>query len=99
MNFSYWDLGQQPSGAIVQVDLSGNAANVRLFDSSNYSAFKAGRRATGYGGHATSSPVRLQVPHAGHWYIVVDFGGLAGRSRVSVQVLPGRLPVIPMALL
>jgi hypothetical protein len=94
MEFNYWDLGQQASGAIVQVTLSGNAANVRLFDSSNFSAFKAGRSATGYGGYATTSPVRLQVPRAGHWYVVVDFGGLAGRSRVGVEVLPGRLPAL-----
>ncbi len=47
MNFNSWDLGQQPAGAIVQVTLSGNAANVRLFDGTNFSSFKAGRRATG----------------------------------------------------
>lgn len=92
MNFNYWDLHQQPAGAIVQVTLQGNAANVRLFDSSNCNAFKAGRRATGYGGHATRSPVRLQVPRGGHWYVVVDYGGFAGRGRAAVQVLPGRLP-------
>lgn len=94
MNFNSWDLGQQPRGAIIQVILSGNAANVRLFDSANFGSFKAGRRATGYGGHATRSPVRLQVPRSGHWYAIVDYGGLAGRGRASVQVLPGRLPAL-----
>jgi len=94
MNFNYWDLGQQPAGAIVQITMSGEAANVRLFDSSNYNAFKSGRRATGYGGHATRSPVRLQVPRGGHWYVVIDHGGLPGRSRAAVQVLPGRLPAL-----
>lgn len=94
MNFNYWDLGQQPGGAIVQVTLSGNAANVRLFDSSNYSAFKAGRAATGYGGHTTQSPVRLQVPHAGRWYVVVDYGGFPGRGRAGVEMLPGPLPAL-----
>jgi hypothetical protein len=92
MNFNYWDLRQQPAGAIVEVTLQGNAANVRLFDSSNFNSFKAGRRATGFGGHATRSPVRLQVPRSGHWYLVVDYGGYAGRGRAAVQVLPGRLP-------
>lgn len=72
--------------------LSGNSANVRLFDSANYNAFKSGRSATGYGGHATRSPVRLQVPNSGHWYVVVDYGGLPGGGRAGVQVLPGRLP-------
>jgi Domain of unknown function (DUF1883)/TIR domain len=94
VNFNYWDLGNQPAGAVVQVNLSGNSANVRLFDSSNYAAFKAGRRATGHGGHTTRSPVRLQVPRSGRWYMVVDYGGLPGRGRASVQVLPGRLPAL-----
>jgi hypothetical protein len=94
MNFNYWDLGQQPAGAIVQVTMSGDAANVRLFDSSNYSAFKAGRRATGYGGYATRSPVRLQIPNDGHWYVVIDYGGLPGRGQAGVEVLPGRLPML-----
>jgi Domain of unknown function (DUF1883)/TIR domain len=94
MNFNFWDLGQQPAGAIVQVTMSGDAANVRLFNSSNYSAFKAGRRATGDGGYATHSPVRLQIPNSGHWYVVIDYGGLPGRSRAGVEVLPGHLPVL-----
>ena len=92
MNFNSWDLKHQPCGAIVEVTLSGNAANARLFDSSNFSSFKAGRRATGYGGQATRSPVRLQVPRSGHWYLVIDYGGVRGRGRASVQVLPGALP-------
>ncbi len=93
--FSYWDLGQRrPKGAIVQVTLSGGAANVRLFDGSNYRAFKAGRKAKGYGGLAKRSPVRLEVPRSGHWYVVVDCGDLAGRTRASVEVLPGLLPTL-----
>ncbi|MGH3470090.1 MAG: DUF1883 domain-containing protein [Thermocrispum sp.] len=90
LNFNSWDLGQQPTDAIVQITLSGNAANVRLFDSANYRAFKAGRRASGYGGYARCSPVRLRVPSSGHWHVVGDFGGFPGKS--GVQVLPGRLP-------
>jgi hypothetical protein len=73
MNFNYWDLGQQSAGTFVQVTLSGNAANVRLLDSANYSAFKAGRNARGYGGYATRSPVRLQIPNSGQWYVVIDY--------------------------
>jgi Domain of unknown function (DUF1883) len=47
VNFNYWDLGQQPAGAVVQITLTGSSANVRLFDSSNYRSFKAvGREAT-----------------------------------------------------
>jgi hypothetical protein len=84
MNFNYWDIGRQSAGTIVQVTLSGNSANVRLFDNTNYNAFKSGRSASFYGGHATRSPVRLQVPTSGHWYVVVDYGGLPGRGRAGV---------------
>jgi hypothetical protein len=92
MDAHYWDLGQQPRGAIVEVRLSGNAANVRLLDRSNFSAFKNDRSHRYIGGHTTRSPVRLQVPQSGHWYLSVDYGGYAGRGRASVQVLPGALP-------
>ncbi len=92
MKFQQWDLGQQPRGAIVEVTLRGNAANVRLLDSSAFGAFKSGRRHTYYGGHVTRSPYRVQVPRAGHWYVTVDFGGNAGSSQVGVRVLPGQLP-------
>lgn len=92
MRFNYWDLGQRRRGDIVEVNLSGNAANVRLLDSSNLSAYKGGRRHTAIGGHATRSPARLQIPRSGHWYVAIDYGGLSGRGRASVQVLPGALP-------
>jgi hypothetical protein len=75
MKFSYYDLGNRSGGEIVEVTLSGNAANVFLADSSNFSSYKAGRRYTYFGGHAKRSPVRLQIPRAGHWYLVIDFGG------------------------
>lgn len=92
MQFNYWDLGHQKRGAVVEIQLSGNAANVRLLDSSNYTAFKNGRNARGAGGYVKKSPVHLTVPHSGHWYVTVDYGGLQGRGRASVQVLPGPLP-------
>lgn len=46
MKFQYYDLGHLNGGEIVEVILSGNAANVRLMDSSNYSNFKNGRQHT-----------------------------------------------------
>jgi hypothetical protein len=92
MKFNYWDLGQQPAGAIVEVALTGTEANVRLMDSSNYSSFKAGRRHRYHGGLVKRSPARLQVPSSGRWYVTVDYGGMTGRGTASVRVLPGRLP-------
>lgn len=92
MKFVYRDLGQQKAGTVVEVSLSGNAANVRLLDSSNFNNFKAGRQHHYTGGHTKRSPVRLQIPHTGHWYVTVDFGGLAGNARWGVNILPGALP-------
>jgi len=91
MKFSYYDLGHRSSGEIVQITLSGNAANVFLVDSSNFNSYKGGRRYQYYGGHATRSPIKLQIPRSGHWYVVIDLGGYGGSVRHSVQVLPGIL--------
>ena len=50
MRFNHWSLGHRESGDVVVVNLSGNAANVRLLDSSNFQSYKAGRRHSYYGG-------------------------------------------------
>jgi hypothetical protein len=94
MQYQYYDLGNLKGGEIVVVTLSGNAANVRLMDSSNYLNFKNRRRHNYYGGHITRSPYKLSVPRASHWYVVIDLGGYAGTVRSSVQVLPGKLPEV-----
>ena len=91
MNFSYYELGHRSGGEIVEVTLSGNAANVFLVDSANYSAYKSGRQYRYFGGHATRSPVRLQVPSSGQWYLVIDMGGHSGSVRHSMRILPGAL--------
>jgi hypothetical protein len=88
MKFQSYDLGQRMRGSIVVVKLSGNAANVRLMDSSNYSNYKNGRRHRVIGGLATKSPVRLAIPSDGHWYVTVDMAGLRGSVRTSVSVEP-----------
>ncbi|MFO7823969.1 MAG: DUF1883 domain-containing protein [Cyclobacterium sp.] len=92
MKYNVYDLGNLKSGERVQVTLSGNAANVRLMDSSNYQSYKSGRRHTYYGGLANKSPITLQVPRSGHWYVTVDMQGLRGTVRTSVRVLPSPLP-------
>nr|HPJ39660.1 DUF1883 domain-containing protein [Spirochaetota bacterium] len=94
MKFQQYDLGSLDGGEIVEVTLSGNAANVRLMNSSNFSNYKNGRRHNYIGGHVTRSPARFQVPSSGHWYVAIDLGGYSGTIRSSVQVLPGRLPEI-----
>ncbi len=97
MKFQQYDLGHRKGGEIVEVTLQGSAANVRLMDSSNFQSFRSGRQHRAIGGHATQSPVRLQIPHSGHWHVVIDLGGYRGTVRSSVNVLPGRLPAIRQA--
>jgi hypothetical protein len=92
MKFNYYDLGQLKRGQVVEVTLKGNAANVRLMDYSNFQSYKNGRRHKYYGGFAKRSPVRLQVPNSGKWYVTIDMQGLRGSVRTSVRTLPSPLP-------
>lgn len=93
MQFIHNDLGQRRGGEIVEVTLS-SGANVRLMNSSNFMNYKNGRRHQYIGGLAKRSPIRLQVPNAGHWHVAIDMQGLRGSTRASVRVLPGLLPEI-----
>jgi hypothetical protein len=88
MNFTHYDLGQLKRGSVVVITLGGNAANVRLLDSTNLSNYRGGRRHRYIGGLAKQSPVRLQVPHDGRWHVAVDLQGLGGSARSSVRVEP-----------
>lgn len=94
MQFIQHDLGYRRGGEVVEINLSGSAANVRLMDSSNFSSYRNGRRHNYHGGLAKSSPVRLRIPSSGNWVVAVDMQGLRGTVRSSARVLPGPLPVI-----
>ena len=89
MQFNHYSLGYVEGGSVVEVTLSGSAANVRLMDSSNLSSFKAGRRHQFYGGLVKRSPFRIPVPRSGNWHVTVDMQGLKGTVRSGVQVIPG----------
>lgn len=93
MNFLQFDLGNLKRGEVVEITLT-SGANVRLMSSSDFSNYRAGRQHRYVGGLAKRSPVRLQVPNSGHWYVAVDMQGLRGSTRASVRVLPGVLPEI-----
>lgn len=95
MRLLYSDLGNLEAGDVVVVTISGDSMNVRLFDSSNFSAFSNNRQAQGFGGHATKSPVRLVVPRAGHWYVVLDRGGYAFNVRWGARVERRRGRILP----
>ncbi len=92
VSFVHHDLGHQPSGAVVEVTLRGNAANVRLLDSTNFHAYRSGRRHRYYGGFYKRSPVCLAIPRAGRWHVAVDLMGLGGSVRSSARILPSALP-------
>lgn len=96
-NFTKYDLGYRKSGEIVQVNLSGSAANVRLMDGSNFQNYRSGRDHRYYGGLATKSPVRLQIPNSGTWYVTVDMNGLRGTVRSSIDIMPSALPPLQNA--
>jgi hypothetical protein len=86
-DFIDYDLGHQAGGNVVEVELD-TRANVQLVDSSNFQKYRRGGQYRYYGGQALRSPIRLEVPYAGHWHVVIDLGGGSGDVRSSVQVYP-----------
>ena len=88
MNFLKFDIGVLGIGRVVEVTLSGDAANVRLLDEENMYAYSRGRSFDFIGGKATKSPVILKTPSYAHWYVVVDMaGGLEGEVDAKVKVV------------
>jgi hypothetical protein len=89
-----FDLKQLKAKSTVVVTLKGSAANVRLLDSSGYSAFKAGRTHNiNGGGLVKKSPHRMVVPRSGHWYVTVDLMGMKPNARVSATVTVEQPPL------
>lgn len=93
MQFIQSDLGSRKAGEIVEITLT-SGANVRLMSSSDFSNYKNGRQHRYIGGLAKQSPIRLQIPSSGHWYVTVDMQGLQGSTKASFKMLPGALPAI-----
>jgi hypothetical protein len=87
-DFIHSDLGYRRAGDVVEITLSGSAANVRLLDSSNFQAYRNGRQHRYFGGLAKQSPVRLQIPNSGTWHVAVDMQGLQGTANASFRVIP-----------
>jgi Domain of unknown function (DUF1883)/TIR domain len=85
-DFIHSDLGSRSRGDVLEVTLS-SGANVRLLDSSNFRRYRRGESHQMYGGLATKSPVRLPIPHSGHWHAVVDMQGLRGSTRAGFRVI------------
>jgi hypothetical protein len=87
-DFIHSDLGFRQAGDVVEITLSGNAANVRLLDDANFDAYSSGRQHRYIGGIARQSPVRLTLPSSGHWHVAIDMQGLQGATRASFRVIP-----------
>ena len=86
MDFLDTNLNYHQAGSVVMVQL-GSAANVKLLDDSNFDRYRRHQDYNFFGGYFDRSPVRLQIPHDGHWHVVVDLGGYAGRVSASVRVI------------
>jgi len=85
MRFVHYDF-ELGSNDVVKVSLD-KQATVRLLDAANFQRFCRGHQHHYYGRLATSSPVLLRPPHAGHWHVVVDLGGYNGTVRTSARVV------------
>jgi len=85
-------------GSTIVVTLS-TAANVRLMDSTNFSAFKNNRsHKVAGGGQVHKSPFRITVPRTGSWYLTIDLMGFRATSvRHSAITEPPPLPVAKTA--
>ena len=94
MDFIHYDLGNLEKGRIIEIVLQGNAANVQLLDSTNFSNYKNGRQYKYIGGLAKQSPVRLQTSHSSHWHIAIDMRNLRGNVKSSIKIIPNSLPII-----
>lgn len=90
MKYLYWDLGEQRQDSGVVVHLRGSAANVILLDPVNFDRYRYGLSFDYAGGLHTSTPVRLDIPKDGHWYLVIDCCGYHHHVQVKkIQVLAG----------
>lgn len=87
MRYAQYDLGEQQEGSTAEVRLRGSSANVMLLDPDNFYSYRVGQPFKYRGGYQRRSPVRLEIPHDGQWYVVVDLGGYGGRVQASVTVV------------
>jgi len=87
MNFTHCDLGKLTKGRIVEVHLTGNAANVYLIDNFNFEKYKRGKEFEAVGGLMKSSPIRLMVNGLAHWHLVIDLPHGYGTVKTSYRVL------------
>jgi hypothetical protein len=91
--FTHYDLKAQRAGAMIEVSLNA-VNNVRLMTAANFQRFTELLDFKYVGGVARKSPIRLTIPEAGHWHLIVDMEGHHGLSESSVKLIaaPGNNP-------
>ena len=94
--FTHYDLHELRAGTIIEVTLSA-VNNVRLMTPSNFQRFKELLDFKYLGGVAKKSPIKLAIPEAGHWHLIVDMEGHHGLAESSVKLVaaPGTAPRVP----
>lgn len=95
--FIKYEWNRLEKGSTIVVKLS-TAANVRLMDPSNFTAYKNNRKHRYVGGLVKRTPYNLVVPRTGRYVLTIDLVGLqAIRIRHSATVLPAPLPTAKSA--
>lgn len=84
--FTHYDLKQQRGGATIEITLSA-VANVRLMTDQNFALYKQAMKHQFVGGVAKKSPIRLVIPKAAHWHLVIDMEGHHGQSETSIRMI------------
>lgn len=85
--YTHYDLNMQRGGAVIEITLSA-VANVRLMSHANFDLFRNTRPHKFLGGVAKKSPIRLTIPENGHWHVVIDMEGHAGKAESSIRLAP-----------
>lgn len=86
LNYTHYDLKTQKAGTRIEVTLSA-VANVRLMNDVNFKRYKETLRHQFFGGVARKSPLRMTIPEAAHWHLVIDAEGHHGLAESSVRVI------------
>lgn len=84
--YSHYDLGEQRAGLVIEITLSA-VANIRLMNGSNFQRFTETLKHQFIGGVAKKSPIRLTIPEAAHWHLVVDMEGHNGVTESTVKLI------------
>jgi hypothetical protein len=90
MHFLRFDLGKLRKGRMVQITMTGVAANIRLLNNENMYNYEHGHEYSCTGDLVRTALTEMRIPRDDHWFIVIDMEGIMGaegRIDASVKVL------------